>query len=95
MTYISVYQEGIMASWNSILSHYTFDSKFYMQSSDPKDLSKSVVDAVPEYPFLAFEPNQNCFLYESYDNILAPIIPSSETLHDFPFNVDVTYFNSE
>ncbi len=53
------------------------------------------MDTVPEYHFPAFRPNQNRFLFESYDNILAPIMPSSETLLDFPFSVDITYFNSE
>ncbi len=84
-----------MASWDYILSHYTFDSKLYTESSDPRDLRNSFVDTIPEYPFPAFRPNQIRFLFESYDNILAPIIPSSETLLDFPFSVDVTYFNSE
>ncbi len=70
-------------------------SKFYTESSDPTDLHKSFVDIVPDYPFPAFRPNQNHFLYELYDNVLAQIIPSSKIMYDFPFGVDVTYFNSE
>ncbi len=84
-----------MASWDSILSHYTFESKLYTKSSDTTDLGNSFLDTISEYPFPAFRPNLNRFLYESYYNILAPIIPSSETLLDFPFSVDVTYFNNE
>ncbi len=84
-----------MASWDSILSHYTFDSKLYTESSDPTDLRNSFVDTIPEYPFPSFRPNQNCFLFESYDNILASIMPFTETLLDFPFSVDITYFNSD
>ncbi len=53
------------------------------------------MDVIPDYPFPAFRPNQNRYLYESYVNVLALIIPSSNILYDFPFRVDVTYLNSE
>ncbi len=36
-----------MASWDTILSHYSLDSKNYSESSHPADLSKAFVDVVP------------------------------------------------
>ncbi len=52
-----------MATWDAILSYYSFDSKNYSESSDPADLSKAFVDVVPEYPIPAFRPNSNRFLH--------------------------------
>ncbi len=43
-----------MATWDAILSHYSFNSKNYSESSDPADLSKAFVDVMPEYPIPAF-----------------------------------------
>ncbi len=43
-----------MATSDAILSHYSFDSKNYSESSDSADLRKTFVDVVPEYPLPAF-----------------------------------------
>ncbi len=39
-----------MATWDAILSQYSFDSKHYSEFTDPADLSNFFVDVVPEYP---------------------------------------------
>ncbi len=80
-----------MTTWDDMLLHYSLDSKLYDELCDPADLGKPFVDVVPSYPKAAFRPNYNCFVDHEYDNILSPILPSSETLFDFPVSVDVTY----
>ncbi len=82
-----------MTTWDNILSHYSFDSKLYDELYDPADLRKPFVDVVPSYPIPAFRPNYNRFDDYEYDNILSPILPSIETLFDFPVSVDVTYLD--
>ncbi len=82
-----------MTTCDDILSHYSFDSKFYDELCDPADLRKPFVDIVPSYPILAFTPNYNHFADHEYANILSPILPSTETLFDFPVSVNVTYID--
>ncbi len=69
-----------MATWDNILSHYSFESKNYLQQTDPANLPKPFVDFVPDYPIPAFRPNSNRFLHQEYHNILSPILPSANTL---------------
>ncbi len=78
-----------MITWDNILSQYIFGSKFYILHCDPADL-QTFVDVVPSYPIPAFRPNYNHFADHTYDNILAPILPSTNTLYYFPVTVDVT-----
>ncbi len=82
-----------MATWENILSHYSFVSKTYSEQTDPADLHKPFVDVVPHYPIPAFRPNSNHFLHHEYQHILSPILPSTETLYDFPISVEVTYLD--
>ncbi len=82
-----------MTTWDDIFSHYSFDSKLYDELSDPGDLRKPFVDVVPYYPIPAFRPNYNRFADREYDNILTSILPSTETLLDFPVSIDVTYLD--
>ncbi len=82
-----------MTTWDNILSHYSFYSKLYDELCNPADLHKPFVDIVPSYLIPAFRPNYKCFAYHEYDNILSPILPSTETLFDFPVSVDVTYLD--
>ncbi len=63
-----------MTTWDDILSHYTFDSKFYTEHCDPADLRKPFVDVVPIYPIPAFRPNYNRFADHTYDTFLAQIL---------------------
>ncbi len=80
-----------MTTWNDILSYYSFDSKLYDELCDPAKFCMAFVDVVPSYPIPYFRPNYNNFAYHEYDNIFSPILPSTETLFDFPVSVDVTY----
>ncbi len=80
-----------MATWDTILTHYSFDSKNYSESFNPADLSKAFVDVVPEYPIPAFRPNYNRFLHQDYNHVLSPILTTSNTLYDFPVSVELTY----
>ncbi len=82
-----------MTTWDNILSHYTFDSKFYTEHYDPADLCKPFVDVVPSYPIPAFRPNYNRFAHHTNDNVLAPILPSADTLYDFHVSVYVIYLD--
>ncbi len=69
-----------MTTWN--------DSKFYNEHCDLVDLSNPFVDIVPSYPIPAVRPDYNRFVDHSYNNVLAPILPSKDTLYDFPVSVD-------
>ncbi len=80
-----------MTTWDDILIHYVFDSKFY--DCDTAGLRKPFVDVVPSYPIPAFRPNYNRFADHTYNNVLQPIHPSTETLFDFLVSVDVTYLD--
>ncbi len=82
-----------MTTWDTILSHYSFNSKNYSESSDPADLSKAFVDVVPEYAIPAFRRNSNCFLHQDYNHVLSTILTSSNTLYDFPVSVELTYLD--
>ncbi len=79
-----------MASWNDILSHYSFVSKTYSEQSDLADLHKPLLDFVPNYPIPAFRPNSNHFIHDEYQYKLSPILPSTETLYNFPVSVEDT-----
>ncbi len=72
-----------MATWDAILSHYSFDSKNYSEISDLADISKAFVDVEPEYPIPAFRPNSNLFLHQAYHHDLSPILTNTNTLYDF------------
>ncbi len=63
-----------MATWDAILSHYSFDSKYYLELSDPADLSKAFVDVEPEYPIPSFRPNSNHFVHQDYNHVLSLIV---------------------
>ncbi len=82
-----------MATWDAILSHYSFDSKNYSETSDPADLSKAFVDVNPEYPIPTFRPNSNHFLHQDYNHVLSPILTTTNTLYDFPVSVELTYLD--
>ncbi len=82
-----------MATWDAILSHYSFDSKNYSESSDLADHSKAFVDVMPEYPIPAFKPNTNPFLHQDYNHVLSPILTTTNTLYDFPVTVELTYLD--
>ncbi len=82
-----------MATWDNILSHYSFDSKHYSELTDPADIRKPFVDVVPDYPIPAFRPNSNRFLHREYNNVLSPILITANTLYDFPISVDMTYLD--
>ncbi len=82
-----------MATWDTILSHHSFDSKQYSEFTDPADLSKPFVDVVSEYPISAFRPNSNHFLHQDYSNVLSPILTTTNTLYDFPISVEMTYLD--
>ncbi len=73
-----------MATWDDILSHYSFNSKTYSELTDPADLRKPFVDFVPDYSIPEFRPNSNRFHHHEYYNILSPILTSTNTLYDFP-----------
>ncbi len=73
-----------MVTWDDILSHYSFVSKTYSEQIDPADLCKPFMNIVPDHPIPAFRPNSNFFLHHEYQNILSPILPSPNTLYDFP-----------
>ncbi len=82
-----------MATWDDILSHYSFVSNTYLEKSDPADLRKPFVDVVPNHPIPAFRPDSNCFLHHEYQHILSPIFPSTETFYYFPVSVELTYLD--
>ncbi len=82
-----------MATWDAILSHYSFDSKNDSESSDPVDLSKAFVDVMPEDPIPAFRPNSNRFLHKDYNHILLTILTTTNTWYDFPVSVELTYLD--
>ncbi len=82
-----------MTTWNNILSNYSFDSKFYNEHCDPADLCNPFVDVVPNYPIPAFRPKYNRFVDHSYNDVLVRILPSKDTLYDFPVSVYVTYLD--
>ncbi len=82
-----------MATWDDILSHYSFNFKNYSELTDPVDLRKTFVDVVPDYPIPAFRPNSYRFLHHKYHNILSPILTSSNTLYDFPVSVEMKYLD--
>ncbi len=82
-----------MATWDAILSHYSFDSKNYLESTGPADLSKAFVDVMPKYPIPAFRPNSNRFLYQDYNHVILPILTTTNTLYDFPVGVELTYLD--
>ncbi len=82
-----------MTTKDEILSHYTCDSKFYIEHCDPADLRKPFVHVVPIYPIPAFRPNYNCFADHTYDNVLSPILLSADTLYHFLFSVYATYLD--
>ncbi len=82
-----------MATWDTILSHYSFDSKHYSEFTDPANLSKPFVDVVLEYHLPAFRPNSNRFLHQDYSNVLSPIITTTNTLYNFPISVEMTYLD--
>ncbi len=82
-----------MVTWDAILSHYSFDSKNYSESSVPADLSKAFVDIVPEYPIPAFRPNSNRFLHQDYNHVLSPILTTTNTLYHFLVSVELTYLD--
>ncbi len=88
-----------MTTWDAILSHYSFDSKNYSESTDPADRRKAFVDIMPELPIPAFRPNSNHFLPQDYNHVLSPILTTTTTLYDFPVSVELTYlgcsFNEE
>ncbi len=88
-----------MATLDAILSHYSFDSKHYLEFTEPADLSKAFVDIMPEYSIPAFSPNSNCFLHQDYNHVLSPILTTTNTLYDIPVSVELTYlgcsFNEE
>ncbi len=83
----------MMATWDYILSLYSFDSKHYSELTDPANLHKPFVDVMPDYPIPAFRPNSNRFLHHEYNNVLSPILTTTNTLYDFPINVDMTYLD--
>ncbi len=76
-----------MTTWDDLLSHYYFDSKTYNEHCDPADLHKPFVNFVPSYPMPAFQPNSNPLATYSYHNVLLPILPSADTLYDFPLRM--------
>ncbi len=80
-----------MTTWDDILSHYTFDSKSYIEHCEPANLHNLFVDVMPSYPIPAFKPNYNRFTDHTYYNVLASILPSTNILYDFPVTVNVTY----
>ncbi len=82
-----------MAAWDTILSHYSFDSKHYSEFTDKADLSKAFVDVVLEYPISAFRPNSNRFLHQDCSYVLSPILTTTNTLYDFPVGVELTYLD--
>ncbi len=82
-----------MATWDAILSHYSFDFKHYSEFTEPADPSKAFVDIMLEYPIPAFRPNSNCFLHQDYSNVLLPILTTTTTLYDFPISVEMTYLD--
>ncbi len=82
-----------MATWDAILSHYSFDSKKYLEISHAADLSKAFVDVEPEYPIPAFMPNSIRFLHQAYHHVLSPILTTTNTLYDFPVSVELTYLH--
>ncbi len=82
-----------MTTRDDIQSHYTFDSKFYTEHYDPSGLRKPFVDVVSSYPTPAFRPNYNRFANHTYNIVLAPILPSADTLYDFPVSVYLTYLD--
>ncbi len=82
-----------MATWDDILFHYSFVSNTYLEKSDPADLRKPFVDFVPNYPIPSFRPNFNRFLNHEYHHIFSSILPSTDTLYDFPVSVEVTYLD--
>ncbi len=82
-----------MASWNAILSHYSFDSKKYSEISHPANLSKDFVNIEPENTLPAFRPNSNCFIHQAYHHVLSSILTTTNTLYDFPVSVELTYFD--
>ncbi len=82
-----------MATWDNILSHYSFNSKTLSDLTDPADLHKPFVDILPDYPIPAFRPNSNRFLHHKCHNILSPIFTSTNTLYDFPVSVGMTYLD--
>ncbi len=47
----------------------------------------------PVTPYQPLDQTINRFIEHDYDNILSPILPSTETLFDFPVSVDVTYLD--
>ncbi len=83
-----------MTTWDDLLSHYYFDSKTYNEHCDPADLHKPFVNFVPSYPMPAFQPNSNPLATYSYHNVLLPILPSADTLYDFPLRMCLTYLSS-
>ncbi len=82
-----------MATWDDILSHYSFDSKHYSELTDPANLRKPFADVVPDYPLPAFRPKSNRFLYHECNNILSPILTTTNTLYNFPISVYLTYLD--
>ncbi len=65
----------------------------FAEQTDPAKLCKPFVDIVPDYPIPAFRPNSNRFLHHEYQNILSPILPSINTLYDFPVSFEVIYLD--
>ncbi len=82
-----------MATWDAILSHYSFDSKNYSEVSDPADLSKAFVDIELDYPIPAFMSNSNHFLHQDYNHVLSPIVTTTNTLYNFTVSVELTYLD--
>ncbi len=82
-----------MATWDDILYHYSFDSKNYSELTDQADLRKPFVNVVLDYHIPAFRPNSNHFHHHEYNNILSPILTSTNTLYNFPISVEMTYLD--
>ncbi len=78
-----------MATWDAILSHYSFDSKYYSEISEPVDLIKVFVDLRTG----AFRLNSNRFIHQAYHHVLSPILTTTNTLYDFPVSVKLTYLD--
>ncbi len=60
-----------------------------------KNIQILQIEVIPKYPFQALNPKFNRSVMHSYRDMLQPILPSDDVLHDIPVSVIITHLSSQ
>ncbi len=82
-----------MTFWNTVVSQYTLRSKFYIEYTDPSFFHKYYTEEIPSFPIKTTCSKYEKYRKTSYVHALPYIFHSTDTFHDFPLSISVSYIN--